>query len=166
MRSRKRRRTLKSLGQSNCEGYLDFLFCFSLLYSPISYSCLLLLVLPKILPFTFGDEPSHLGESTTVQCSVSVGDLPMKFAWKLNGKPVSEIAGIHSGAFGKKASVLSIELLVEYHAGNYTCVVENSAGTSSYLSELIVNGTKSVLICFDLFFSPSPFNPIYSSRNF
>lgn len=43
-------------------------------------------VSPKLLPFTFGDEPSYLGDSTTVQCSSSSGDTPARFSWRFNGR--------------------------------------------------------------------------------
>lgn len=100
----------------------------------------MLLVLPKLLNLAFGDEPSYLGDSTTVQCSVSSGDLPVKFSWYLNGKPASEVNGISVGSFGKKTSVLNIDSVMEYHAGNYTCLAENIAGHTSYSTELIVKG--------------------------
>lgn len=62
-------------------------------------------------------------------------------------------------AVGKKTSLLSIDSLSEEHAGNYTCVAQNKAGSSSHLSQLIVKG-----ICFHLmycgllvfFFLPQP----------
>lgn len=98
-------------------------------------------MLPKILPFAFGDEPSYLGESTTVQCSLSSGDLPVKFSWRLNGRIVNDVSGINIVALGKKTSVLSIDSLDESHAGNFTCTAKNRAGSSSYSSELVVKGT-------------------------
>lgn len=96
--------------------------------------------MPKVLPFAFGDEPAFLGDSTNVQCSVSSGDLPVMFSWTLNDKPLSEVNGINVGAFGKKISVLNIDLLAEHHAGNYTCLAENRAGRVTYSAELIVKG--------------------------
>lgn len=103
---------------------------------------LFLIVAPKVLPFSFGTEPQYLGESTTVQCSISTGDMPLKFMWMLNGKPLRNIQGVNIGSFGKKSSVISIDSLDEHHAGNYTCIVKNKAGVSSFRSELIVKGTS------------------------
>lgn len=96
--------------------------------------------MPKLLPFTFGDEPSYLGESNTVQCSLSTGDMPVKFSWTLNGKPLTDIQGVNIASFGKKTSVISIESVDEHHAGNYSCLAENNAGIASHSSILTVKG--------------------------
>lgn len=81
-----------------------------------------------------------MGDSITVQCSILSGDLPISFAWFLNGNPLGSEKNFNIGAFGKKASVLSIDSLLEYHAGNYTCVAQNYAGISSFSVDLIVKG--------------------------
>lgn len=99
-------------------------------------------VLPKLLPFSFGDEPAYLAESTTVQCSISLGDLPVSFSWLLNGAPIRNEPGVNVVAVGKKTFVLSIDSLAENHAGNYTCLATNKAGTASHNAELIVNGNS------------------------
>lgn len=99
------------------------------------------LVLPKIHPLFFGDDPSYLGDSATVQCSLIAGDMPVKFFWSLNGENVEEIPGIAVGSFGKKISVLAIDSVQEHHSGNYTCIVKNAAGFASHSTELIVKGT-------------------------
>lgn len=101
----------------------------------------LFLVLPNLLPFSFGEGPSKMGDLTTVQCSMASGDIPVKFSWYLNGKPVQQSDGINVGTFGSKTSFLSIDSLAENHAGNYTCLAQNSAGLSSYTAELTVMGT-------------------------
>lgn len=100
-------------------------------------------VLPKLVPFIFGDEPSNSGDSATVQCSISSGNIPVQFSWFLNGNPVENIEGITVGKFGTKTSVLSIENLAEVHAGNFTCLAQNIAGLTSYSAGLVVKG-----ICF------------------
>ncbi|CAH0555681.1 unnamed protein product [Brassicogethes aeneus] len=96
------------------------------------------MVLPKLQPFAFGDEPAFVGDSATVQCSITSGDLPVIFSWMLDGSPVRETDGISSSAFGKKTSVLSIDTLSGIHAGNYTCLAANKAGISSFTTELVV----------------------------
>lgn len=97
-------------------------------------------VLPKIIPFTFGDEPSFIGDSHIIHCGISTGDMPVIFTWFLNGNQINKTHGINIGSFGKKNSVLSIDSLLETHAGNYTCLAQNRAGITSYYSELIVKG--------------------------
>lgn len=90
----------------------------------------------------FGEEPSNYGESSTVQCSISLGDMPIKYAWFLNGKPLDKTQeGLSIVSVGKKTTVLSIDNLTEKFAGNYTCVAQNNAGHATYSAELIIKGT-------------------------
>lgn len=96
--------------------------------------------MPKILPFDFGSETSFMGDTITAQCTVTSGDMPILFKWYVNAQQLPEDFGINVGSFGKKTSVLGIETISEKHAGNYTCVAQNSAGSSSYSAELIVKG--------------------------
>lgn len=81
-----------------------------------------------------------MGESTTVQCSINSGDLPIYFYWFLNGESLGNIRSVSLSSVGKKTSVLSIDAVSEIHAGNYTCLVENKAGKNSYSAELFVEG--------------------------
>ncbi|CAH0555683.1 unnamed protein product [Brassicogethes aeneus] len=96
------------------------------------------MVLPKIQPIFFGEEVPLSGETVSVQCVVSIGDMPIQFSWMLNGKPISEQNNINIGSFGKKISVLSIDNVSEEHIGNYTCLASNRAGISSESAELLV----------------------------
>ncbi|KAF7271145.1 hypothetical protein GWI33_015951 [Rhynchophorus ferrugineus] len=112
-------------------------------------------VAPKLQLFTFGDEPIYMGESTTVNCNLAQGDLPINFSWMLNGRPVDQVDGINVGSFGKKTSVLGVDSLTDAHAGNYTCIASNLAGTSSYTAELLVNVPPQIAP-FD--FGESPLN--------
>lgn len=82
-----------------------------------------------------------MGDSTSVQCTLSSGDLPVTFSWHLNEQPIETYNGINVVAVGKKTSLLSIDSLSEEHAGNYTCLAQNKAGTSSHMSQLVVKGT-------------------------
>lgn len=87
-----------------------------------------------------------MGDSATVQCSITSGDLPVLFSWMLNGVPVKEEDGITLSNIGKKTSVLSIDSLSEIHAGNYTCLASNKAGIVSYTTELVVKGTNFLIV--------------------
>lgn len=102
------------------------------------------LVLPKIHPFTFGDEASSEGETISVQCTISSGDLPISFSWLLNGEPLPDYLGINVGSFGKKMSILNIDSTSAEHTGNYTCLASNRAGFSTYTATLNVKGTVFV----------------------
>lgn len=101
---------------------------------------IIFIVLPKIAAFDFGSEPSNSGESTSVQCLVTIGDLPLTFKWLHNGRPVSEMFGISTVKLGKRTYALTIDSVSGRHAGNYTCDVSNNAGTDRYNATLIVNG--------------------------
>lgn len=99
---------------------------------------------PKIAPFNFGDEPSNFGDSASVQCLVSSGDLPVEFRWLYNSRPVSEIAGITTAKMGKRNSVLTIDSVTGQQAGNFTCQASNSASSVDFTAELIVNGICNI----------------------
>lgn len=95
---------------------------------------------PKIAPFSFGEDPANFGESSTITCNVMAGDLPINIEWRLNDAPVDEsLVSISKG--GKRMSFLTIDSVTGYHAGNYTCVALNPAGSVEHSSRLIVNGT-------------------------
>lgn len=100
------------------------------------------LVPPKIIGFTFGDEPSNFGDSATLQCSVPSGDFPIDIEWRLNGIRIDEgtLDGVVTSKFGKRVMLLNIDAVNGQHAGNYTCVASNLAGAVEHTAELIVNG--------------------------
>lgn len=97
-------------------------------------------MLPKIKPFSFGEEPSFVGDSNSIQCSLLHGDLPVAFSWMLNGKVIPADLNINVGSFGKKTSVINIDSIKAEHAGNYTCLASNRGGMSFYSTELAVKG--------------------------
>lgn len=94
---------------------------------------------PKIVPFHFGEEPSNFGESTSIQCSVIAGDLPIDIMWLLNGQPLIDDS-VSVAKLNKRLGNLNIESVDGHHAGNYTCVASNRAGTAEQTDLLIVNG--------------------------
>ncbi|XP_021705585.1 Down syndrome cell adhesion molecule-like protein Dscam2 isoform X40 [Aedes aegypti] len=96
------------------------------------------MVPPKILPFSFGEESMNSGESASVQCNVHSGDFPLQIRWYIGDllilDPTITITNI-----GKRLKVLSIDGVQGRHAGNYTCEASNKAATVSYSAELLVN---------------------------
>ncbi|XP_073812149.1 Down syndrome cell adhesion molecule 1 isoform X23 [Musca autumnalis] len=96
------------------------------------------MVLPHIRPFTFQEGPAETGQYTTLHCSVTFGDLPLNISWLHNDMEINETMGISMMMVSKRTSVLTIESIEDHHAGNYTCVAENHAGTQSYATELNV----------------------------
>lgn len=97
-------------------------------------------VAPQIIPFSFGDETMNYGESTSVTCSIHKGDLPINLSWLHNNISIGYVKGVMVSKVGKKISTVSIDLVNEEHAGTYTCLAENKAGSASFTTVLNVNG--------------------------
>ncbi|KAF7411847.1 hypothetical protein HZH66_000743 [Vespula vulgaris] len=96
-------------------------------------------VIPKLLPFSFGEEPLNSGQVVTVPCAVVEGDQPLKLRWTLNGHEISPHSGISVLDLGGRGAILSIGSVLEAHAGTYTCIAENHAGRHELSADLIVN---------------------------
>lgn len=98
-------------------------------------------VAPQIVPFDFGEYEINTGDMTSLQCTVSKGDFPIKISWTHNDSPVDVIGGISTSKVNKRISTLSIDAVEAHHVGNYTCIAKNSAGITSHSAFLNVNGT-------------------------
>lgn len=101
---------------------------------------------PQVSPFEFGEEAINSGDFTSVQCSVHKGDLPVNITWVQNGRPIKGNEGVTVSKTGKRVSTLTIDSVDESHSGNYTCVVQNKAGSVSFTAELHVNGEFMLLL--------------------
>lgn len=73
-----------------------------------------------------------------------VGDFPIDIEWRLNGDPMDDSL-ISVNKMGKRMSMLTIDSVTGYHAGNYTCIASNLAGSVEHSSRLIVNGSFSLI---------------------
>lgn len=80
-----------------------------------------------------------------VSCAVTKGDLPLEISWLLNGRHLSGITAITVDNSKKRVSQLSIDSVSTEHAGEYTCVARNSAGTIHFSAVLNVNCTIEIL---------------------
>lgn len=96
---------------------------------------------PKIVPFSFGDEPFTSGDSAHTVCAASEGDLPMDINWAFHGQQYSSMMGITTTKVGARSNMLQIESVAAAHSGSYTCTARNSAGTRNYTAVLVVFGT-------------------------
>lgn len=118
--------------------------------------------MPKLLPFSFGEEPLNSGQVITVPCAVVEGDQPLKLHWILNSHVISPHSGISVLDLGGRGAILSIGSVQASHAGTYTCIAENIAGRHELSAELIVNGAliskkkKTRRTDVDPYFSPFP----------
>lgn len=82
----------------------------------------------------------------SLQCAIGGGDLPVNIEWNLNGSPLTSDLGISANKQGKRINNLLIESVSAKHAGNYTCIARNYAGTAEHSSVLIVNGVWEFFI--------------------
>lgn len=73
----------------------------------------------------------------------------MEITWTLNGNDIRDSIDIVTSKVGKRISVLSIESVTAYHAGNYTCQAKNKAGEADNSALLIVIG-----LLLRIYFSP------------
>ncbi|XP_018577220.1 Down syndrome cell adhesion molecule-like protein Dscam2 isoform X8 [Anoplophora glabripennis] len=97
------------------------------------------MVLPRIVPFSFGDTAIYSGQTTQVTCLVSEGDTPLVLTWSFEGNFIDSQNGFSTTKIGQKASLLLIDSATEEQAGNYTCTAKNRAGSVSYTAELNVH---------------------------
>ncbi|XP_050305192.1 cell adhesion molecule Dscam2 isoform X16 [Anthonomus grandis grandis] len=96
------------------------------------------MVAPQILPFTFGEDSVNSGDPAFLNCLVHKGDLPLNITWLHNNKTISDKLGSVIPA-GKKGSSLNIDSVSAAHAGEYTCFVQNVAGSDRFSAVLHVN---------------------------
>ena len=104
--------------------------------------------MPKISPFTFGEESINFGELVSTQCTIAGGDLPVNVTWKLNNKDLEPYLEIVLSQRGKRIHDLTIDAVSAKHAGNYTCIAENKAGKVNHTAELKVDGLLFFILCF------------------
>jgi len=95
-----------------------------------------------MVPFSFGEngKPLESGESSTVTCSVSAGDLPLELSWWFNGEKIAADRTDITIILAKKSAILTVDSASWEHAGNYTCLARNPAGVATYTTELVVYG--------------------------
>ncbi|XP_020291121.1 Down syndrome cell adhesion molecule-like protein Dscam2 isoform X2 [Pseudomyrmex gracilis] len=96
------------------------------------------IVPPKISPFT-ADRDLHLGERTTLTCSVTRGDLPLSITWLKDGRSMGPSERVTVTNMDQFNSILMIESLSPDHNGNYSCVARNVAAEVSHTQRLVVH---------------------------
>ena len=76
----------------------------------------------------------------TVICAITKGDKPLDIDIMFDGKPIQSESGVAITKSGKRGRQLTIESVEAKHAGEYTCVASNNAGSVSKSAVLAVNG--------------------------
>jgi hypothetical protein len=113
-------------------------------------SCIsLFLVAPQIgIGFTFGEDPLNAGDMATITCAIIKGDSPLDIDLMFKSSPIEmNQSDVIISASGKRAKQLMIEAVQAKHAGTYTCIASNSAGSVSRSTILAVNGTVKEIKC-------------------
>ncbi|CAN7983551.1 unnamed protein product, partial [Ixodes pacificus] len=87
---------------------------------------------PVIQPLVLPTDATT-GVSVKLFCSVQKGSRPLTFSWMKDGRVIRN--GVTSL---EDYSTLTMDPVTAQSAGNYTCVVSNSAGTDRYTSALEV----------------------------
>ena len=95
---------------------------------------------PEIVPFSFGFDTIDQGKFAQLSCVVSSGDMPITITWSLKGDIISSDPTMTTTMLGRQMSMLVISSVDYQHSGVYTCRAENPAGTTTYSTELKVNG--------------------------
>ena len=109
---------------------------------------------PVLAPFSFGtisysdsslSSVLTLGARTRVLCGLTRGDTPVKFSWLKDGQSIQRHSSISHNQVTISivddfSSLLTISSLERGHAGNYTCLASNEAGSDLYTAILDVQG--------------------------
>lgn len=115
-------------------GRLENIFIFLIYYKSSIVS-----VPPKVSPF-YAEETLHVGDRTSLTCSVPKGDLPLTISWQKDGRTLDTSPMISITQVDQYTSILLIENLTPEHNGNYSCVVRNLAAEVKHTQQLVVNG--------------------------
>ncbi|GFU80215.1 down syndrome cell adhesion molecule [Trichonephila clavipes] len=96
---------------------------------------------PKIQKFQFPDK-LEVNEKVGVICMLRSGKPPYAFRWLKDSKELNSGNGVIIQT-GERLSNLLIDPITHASAGNYTCLVKNSAGIDSFSSILTVTASPS-----------------------
>ncbi|XP_043478443.1 Down syndrome cell adhesion molecule-like protein Dscam2 isoform X34 [Leptopilina heterotoma] len=97
------------------------------------------MVAPQLATFSFGEEPANAGEMASVTCAVIKGDLPLEVSWMFNDHIIGSDQSDIIIDNGNRRKQLTIESVSARHAGEYTCVASNIAGSVSRTAILDIN---------------------------
>nr|XP_042901003.1 junctional adhesion molecule A-like [Parasteatoda tepidariorum] len=98
---------------------------------------------PVIKPFQFSGDLRQ-GLRIAVTCTIIEGEPPFQFLWYKDSQILQNNEKISIKIFDEFTSILSLKHLDSASNGNYTCRVQNAAGSDQKSDSLKMNGkTKS-----------------------
>lgn len=112
------------------------------------------IVIPQIVPFSFGEDEVNFDDSVMVSCSIIKGDSPLKIWWRFFetndalGYNLTTNDGVVVTKPSQKISILAIDAVKARHRGNYTCFAQNKGGTTQFSTYLAVNGLTRFALAF------------------
>ncbi|XP_049765530.1 Down syndrome cell adhesion molecule-like protein Dscam2 [Schistocerca cancellata] len=100
---------------------------------------------PVVEPFNF---PVNVREGARAQvtCSVSSGDLPIRFSWLKDNAPIPKDLQVTEKESSEFYSMLVFTKLSSRHSGMYTCVASNNAASGNYSAQLRVKVSPRWLV--------------------
>ncbi|KAG1652219.1 Down syndrome cell adhesion molecule-like protein Dscam2 [Nymphon striatum] len=106
-------------------------------YSSTGTGYLKILVGPTLDKLT--DKTLSIGDRLTLVCTIRSGNPPLDFTWLFNGNTLPYNLGvvISDSSF---LSTLSSTNIKREHAGNYTCIANNNAGSTSTFAMVKIQG--------------------------
>lgn len=84
----------------------------------------------------------NTGELRQLLCTVIKGDEPLSITWSMKGEDLGPGPDLTTSQLGSRTSMLMISNINYRHSGSYTCVASNKAGSTTYTTELKVNGKQ------------------------
>ncbi|XP_058460358.1 cell adhesion molecule Dscam2 isoform X9 [Malaya genurostris] len=105
------------------------------------------MVLPQIVPFSFGEEQVNQYDMVSAMCTVNKGDMPIDISWEFTptllephtARKLFTSDGVLLSRGSSRISTVSIDSVRDRHSGNYTCRAKNQAGAVEFTTTLSVN---------------------------
>uniref|UniRef100_T1JES4 Ig-like domain-containing protein n=1 Tax=Strigamia maritima TaxID=126957 RepID=T1JES4_STRMM len=106
---------------------------------------ILVMIAPKIMPFSFQEDLLREGMRARLQCVVSEGDSPITIQWLKDNAVIPPELYIKIQQLDEFSSILNIGQVTPKHNGNYTCTAKNAATTAAYSAILNVNVPPKII---------------------
>lgn len=98
---------------------------------------------PLLAALSLSTSVCDVNDYVQLTCIASRGATPIRFEWRLNGRPLhddDDDADATQATVGEHSSLLLINKAQAHHAGNYSCSASNHVGVAQRQAMLTVNG--------------------------